>query len=223
MDHANKKRTLGFILVNIFLFVSTIIVTYITLNFGTLAGQVDTNVEESWFYVLTFTVQSNILIGLIAFFCAIYGIISFKKSKPIPKLLLTLDLMATSAGMLTVLTVLLFLAPRRAMQGRSYFDMILGPMFFFHLFNPLLSAFAIVFLAPETKLTKKDCLFALIPPFLYAIPYVLNVVFLHTWYDFYGFTFGGKNWTVLPVFAVVSLITFGIATGLAYLHNKQIK
>ena len=223
MDHTNKKHALGFILVNIFLFVSTIIVTYITLNFGTLAGQVDTNVEESWFYILTFTVQSNILIGLIAFFCAIYGIINFKKSKPIPKLLLTLDLMATSAGMLTVLTVLLFLAPRRAMQGRSYFDMILGPMFFFHLFNPLLSAFAIIFLAPETKLTKKDCLFALIPPFLYAIPYVLNVVFLHTWYDFYGFTFGGKNWTVLPVFAVVSLITFSIATGLAYLHNKQIK
>lgn len=223
MEDINKKRALWFSLINLFLAIATVAVVYVTLNFGTLAGQVDLNVSDSWLYIITFTVQSNILIGLVGLVCAIYGFINLKKSKPIPKVLLVLDLMATSAGMLTVFTVLFFLAPRRVMQGRSYFDMILGPMFFFHLFNPLLSAFALIFLTPKTKFTVKECFFAIIPPVAYAIPYVLNVVILHTWYDFYGFTFGGKNWTVLPVFLVVSLVTFGIASGIAFLHNRRVK
>lgn len=216
-----KKRTLWFTIVNTFLFISTIIVTYITLTFGTLAGQVDTNVEESWFYILTFTVQSNLLLGLVASVSAVYGIISLKKNKPIPHALLTFYLMATSAGMLTVLTVLFFLAPNRALHGRSYFDMILGPMFFFHLFNPVLASFNLIFFTPATRLSLKDRLFAVLPPVAYAVPYILNVVILHTWYDFYSFTFGGNNWAILPVFIVISVITFSIASGLAFFHNHQ--
>ena len=216
----SKKRTLWFTLINTFLFISTIIVTYVTLSFGTVAGQVDTNVEESWFYILTFTVQSNILLGLIAFAGAIFGARNLKGNKSIPKSFITWYLVAASAAMLTAITVILFLAPGRALQGKNYFEMLMGPMFFFHFFNPFLSAIALIFFTGGEKLNLKNCLFSLIPPTAYAVPYILNVVILKNWYDFYGFTFGGNNWVVPLVFIVFAGITFSIAALLASCHNR---
>lgn len=219
----NQKRLLWFTLANAFLFISTIIVTYITLSFGTVAGQVDTNVAESWFYIVTFTVLSNIFLGLIAAVAMIFGIISIKKNKPFPRALLTWYLVAVSSAMLTAITVIVFLAPVRAFRGKNYFDMLLGPMFFFHFFNPFLSAFAFVFLTPNVKFSYKEGFLAIIPPAAYAIPYVLNVVILKTWFDFYGFTFGGRNWAVPLVFVLISAIIYGIAALLIRFHNSQMK
>ena len=220
----SKKHNLWFTIINAFLFISTVIVTIITLSFGTVASQVDTSVTEGWFYIVTFTVQSNILLGLVALVAMIFGIRSLKTSKPLPRSLITWYLVASSAAMLTAITVIFFLAPSRAiLKGRNYFDMMLGPMFFFHFFNPFLSAFTFIFLTPKEKIAKKSCFFAVIPTAAYAVPYVLNVVILKTWVDFYGFTFGGHVWTVFPVFLVMSGITLGIAALLAFLHNKQIK
>lgn len=218
-----QKRLLWFTLINAFLFISTIIVTYITLSFGTVAGQVDTNVAESWFYIVTFTVLSNIFLGLVALVAMIFGIISIKKQKPLPRALLTWYLVAASAAMLTAITVICFLAPVRATRGKNYFDMLLGPMFFFHFFNPFLSAFAFITLTPNVKFSYKECLFAILPPAAYAIPYILNVVILHTWFDFYGFTFGGQIWPVPLIFLLISAITCGIAALLIRLHNLRAK
>ena len=220
-ENLPKKRTLWFTIINAFLFLSTIIVTYVTLSFGTLAGQVDTNVEESWFYILTFTVQSNILLGLIAAVNIIFSVRSLIKNKPIPRAALCWYLVASSAAMLTALVVIFFLAPMRVIGGRNYFDMLLGPMFFFHFFNPFLSAAAFIYLTPAIRFARPDCLLALLPPIAYAGPYILNVVILNNWYDFYNFTFGGHNLAILPVFIVISTITFSIASGLVYLHNRR--
>lgn len=216
----SARRTFWFTVINAFLAISTIIVAYITLNFGTVAGQVDTNVIESWFYIATFTVQSNILLGLVALVAMILGIRSLKSDKPLPRSLVIWYLVAVSSAMLTAITVIVFLAPMRALRGRNYFEMMMGPMFFFHFFNPFLSAAAFIYLTPRVKLRLKDCLFALIPPAAYAVPYILNVVILQTWYDFYGFTFGGNNWAVPIVFVVISAIVFGIAALLSFFHNK---
>ena len=219
----DKKRILWFTLINAFLAISTVIVTYITLSFGTVAGQVDTSVEESWFYILTFTVQSNILLGLVALVGMIFGIKNLKDKRPIPKSYTTWYLVAASAAMLTALTVIFFLAPGRAMQGKNYFEMMMGPMFFFHFFNPFLSAIAFIFFTSKEKLGIRNCLFALIPPAAYAVPYILNVVILKNWYDFYGFTFGGNNWAVPLVFIVIAGIVFSIASLLTSCHNRYMK
>lgn len=216
-----KKRTLWFTIVNAFLVLTTIIVTYITLRFGTVAGQVDTGAAYGWMYIITFTVQSNILLGLIALINLIFGIRNLKKDKPIPRAALVWYLVASSAAMLTALTVIFFLAPVRAVGGCNYFDMLLGPMFFFHFFNPFLSAAAFVYLTPRIKFARPDCFLAFIPPVAYAAPYILNVIILENWPDFYHFTFGGHYFAILPVFIVISSITFGIATVLVKLHNHR--
>ena len=221
MDNLPKKRTLWFAIVNTFLFLTTIIVTYITLAFGTVAGQVDTGASYGWAYIITFTVQSNILLGLVALVNLIFGIRSLRYNSPIPRVVYNWYLVASSAAMLTAITVIFFLAPFRAFSGRNYFDMLLGPMFFFHFFNPFLSAVALIYLTPKIKFARPDCLLALIPPIAYAVPYILNVVILQAWPDFYHFTFGGHNWAILPVFIVISVVTFFIASLLAHLHNHR--
>lgn len=221
MDNLPKKRMLWFAIINAFLFLTTIIVCYITLRFGTVAGQVDTNVEQGWFYIVTFTVQSNILLGLVALVNLIFSIRNLKWDKPVPRAVFNWYLVASSAAMLTALVVIFFLAPLRAVSGRNYFDMLLGPMFFFHFFNPFLSAAAFIYLTPRIRFARPDCYLALIPPIAYAGPYILNVIILENWPDFYSFTFGGHNWAILPVFIVISTITFSIASLLVYLHNHR--
>ena len=221
MDNLPKKRALWFAIINAFLVITTILVCYITLSFGTVAGQVDANAEQGWMYIITYTVQSNILLGIVALINLIFGIRTLKWNKLIPRAVYNWYLVAASAAMLTAFVVIFFLAPLRAISGRNYFDMLLGPMFFFHFFNPFLSAAAFIYLTPKIKFTRPDCLLALIPPVAYAIPYILNVIILENWPDFYHFTFGGHNWAILPVFIVISAVTFGIATFLAHLHNHR--
>ena len=221
MDSLSKKRTLWFAIINAFLFFTTIAVCYITLRFGTVAGQVDVNVEQGWMYIITFTVQSNILLGIVALINLIFCIRNLKWNKPIPRAVFNWYLVASSAAMLTALVVIFFLAPLRAISGRNYFDMLLGPMFFFHFFNPFLSAAAFIFLTPKIRFARSDCFWALLPPIAYAVPYILNVIILQTWPDFYHFTFGGHNWAILPVFVVISTITFSVASLLVYLHNHR--
>jgi hypothetical protein len=216
-----KKRTLWFTIINGFLFLTTIIVTYITLAFGTVAGQVDTGVDYGWMYLITYTVQSNILLGIVALIGIIYGLRNLKKDRPIPRRFLVLYLTAAAAAMLTALTVIFFLAPARVVAGKNYFDMLLGPMFFFHFFNPFLSAAAFIYLTPAIRFAKPDAYYSIIPPVLYAIPYILNVVILKGWPDFYGFTFGGNDWAIIFVFLVIATVITSVAYGLVHLHNHR--
>lgn len=226
----SRKRTLYFILINLFLFISTIIVTYFTLAFGTVAGQVDTGTKTGGFYIVTFTVDSNILLGLVAGIAAVLAIINLRKTRfnapadPVPfsKNLAIWYLVATSSAVLTWLTVIFVLAPIRAISGKNYFDMLLGPMFFFHFLNPLLAALSFIFCTGSAEISKKSLFLALIPPALYAIPYTINVVFLKTWPDFYGVTFGGRPWFTPLALLAFCLFIFGIAATLSICRSRAI-
>ena len=222
MDNPSKKRTLWFTIVNAFLFLSTIIVCYITLCFGTVAGQVDTGTVYGWMYIITFTVQSNILLGIIALINLIFGIRNLRLGKPIPRAALVWYLVASSAAMLTALTVIFFLAPMRAINGRNYFDMLLEPMFFLHFFNPVLSAVIYIFFMDGAKLPLKSRLLALIPFVIYAIIYLVFVVILKICPDFYGLTFGGHYYLTPLVFIGFIAVDFGIATMLNTLQCKYL-
>lgn len=207
------------IIINTFLVVSTIIVTFHTVAFGTVAGQVDTGVNYGWFYFATFTVDSNILLGVIAFIVLISEIKNLIKKSPTPKYVPVVYLIATSLAMLTFLTVVLFLAPLRAISGRNYFDMLVGPMFFFHFFNPVLAATSYIFFI-KGKIKPRTKTLAFIPLAIYSFAYFINVVILNRWEDFYHFTFGGKYYLVPVVFIAIFGITYLIATTLDFLHNK---
>lgn len=214
-----KKKL--FIINNLFIFITTIVAVSIVLIFGSRAVRIDGISNPYWQQIATFTILSNIFLGLVALVAAVIGIINYKK-RQLPKALSTWYLVATSSGMLTVLTVLLFLAPMRAINGKNYFDMLLEPMFFLHFFNPILAAITFIFFSGNTKVGLKSRLLATLPIIFYAIPYITCVVILKIWPDFYGVTFGGRYYLTPLVFMVFCLVLFGISSGIAALHNKRL-
>ena len=218
--NATKKRI--FITNNLFIFITTVIMVTITLVFGSWAARKDGGPFAYWQHIVTFTILSNIFLGIIAGISAIIGLKRLKSGKSLPRKLLTWYLIASSSGMLTCLTVIFFLAPMRAASGKDYFDMVLGPMFFLHFFNPVLSAITYVFFSGKFKATMRDRLLAMLTPIIYGAPYIICVAIIHVWPDFYGLTFGGRNYLIFLVFAVFCAFIFGISSLLAFCHNRYI-
>ena len=214
----NKK--ILFIINNLFIFITTAIAVPVTLIFGSRAVRIDNIDSPYWMQIITFTLLSNIFLGIVAFFAFIIGL--KKRKKTLPKNLSTWYLVAASSAMLTFLTVILFLAPTRAFNGKNYFDMLLEPMFFLHFLNPLLAAITFIFFT-DHKINLKARLLAVLPIAIYAIPYILCVVVFKIWPDFYGVTFGGRYYLTPLVFLVFCLVLFGISSALAFLHNKKLQ
>ena len=218
----NQTKKYLFIVINLFILITTIIMVTITLIFGSWAARKDGGPFEYWQHIITFTILSNIFLGLVTGASAVIGLCRLKSKNFLPRQLLTWYLIAASSAMLTCLTVIFFLAPVRAASGKDYFDMILGPMFFLHFFNPILAAITYIFLSGPQKSTLKDRILSILPPTIYAIPYLINVVFLENWPDFYGITFGGQLIFIPLVFLGFCTVVFAIASGLSYCHNRQI-
>lgn len=229
----NRKRQV-FVWINLAIFVMMIIAVISTLIFGGRATRLDGGLTAGifnlpdgtfggveikyWHHIVSFTVLSNIFIGVVALVSAIIAL--KKPKKAFSQKLTTWYLVAASSGILTFLTVVLFLAPMRAMNDKNYFDMLLEQMFVLHFLNPILCAVNyIFFLETKEKIGLKPRLLALLPPIIYASPYILCVCILHIWPDFYGLTFGGNNYLILPIFMIFCLFMFGISSSLAALHN----
>ena len=209
-----NKKTL-FNLANIYFLISTILVTYFTVAFGTVAGQVDTGSSYGLSYLATFTVESNIFLGL----TALVSLIATRKNKPNP----TLYLIAATLVVLTCLVVVLYLSPLRVAAGKGYFDMLMGPMFFFHFFNPLLAALTLIFLFPSReKLTLRSRLFALLPLSLYGVFYFAGVI-AGLFPDFYSLTFSGRYYFIPLVVLIIASLVLAVASTLAHFYNRRRK
>lgn len=224
----DKKKKL-FIILNLIIFISMVVSVVITLIFGSWAARKDIDDTlygmhvEYWMHIVSFTILSNIMLGIIALISAIIGIRCYRKKKDLPKSLLTWYLVGATSGTLTCLTVVFLLAPQRALSGKEYFDMLLGPMFHLHFFNPLLAVISYIFFSGKQKATKKDRILAMLPPIIYSAPYILCVAILHVWPDFYNLTFGGQYHLLFLIYIVFLSIIFGISSLLAYCHNRQNK
>lgn len=213
---SKKTKNLLFIIINLFIFITTAVAVPVTLIVGSRSTRLDGGDIPYWQHIATFTILSNIFLGIVALISAIFGI----TKKPLKKSFLTWYLTATSAALVTFFMVVLFLAPMRAISGKNYFDMLVETMFFLHFLNPILSATVFIFFTGSSKITLKSRILATLPIVIYSIPYIINVVILKTWPDFYGLTFGGKYFLLPLVFAVFIFFIFGIATLLTFLRHK---
>ena len=217
----NQKLKL-FTITNGLIFLFTVIAVPVTLIFGSVASQKDNLPFAYWQHIATFTILSNIFLGIVALVAAIFGIRSLKTKHSLPKALNTWYLVATTSAALTFLTVILYLAPSRVFSGKNFFDMLIGPMFFLHFLDPVLAIVTYIFFFGEHRATLQDRLFAFIPPALYAIPYIFFIAIIRIVPDFYGLTFGGRYYLTSLVVMVFGLLVFGISSLLSYCHNRQI-
>ena len=212
----DRKNCL-FIIINLFIFITTAIAVPVSLTVGSRSARLDNLGMPHGQHIVTFTLLSNIFLGITALVSAILKIHREKTSNRLGTWYLT----AATAGMITCLTVLFFLGPVRATSGKNYFDLILEPMFFLHFLNPILAAISFMFLLKGNHVGLKSRLLAIMPIIIYAVPYILFVAILQIWPDFYGLTFGGKYYLMPLVFAAFSLVSFLVASVLAYFHNKK--
>ncbi len=163
-----------------------------------------------------FTNDSNILAALVSLLIVPFNIKSVISGKDeIPEWALTLKMVGTAAVTLTMMVVVLFLGPT---QG--YGIMFAGICLELHLICPLLAIISFCFLERGMQITKKRLLWTLAPTFVYGTVYLVNVVFLKTWPDFYGFNIGGF-WYIS--YCVLPIVTYLFALCLRALHNKADK
>lgn len=233
----NKTRKI-FITLNLFIFITMVIAVTSTLIFGGRATRLDGGTAignlaiedgtfngiklEHWHHIVSFTVLSNIFLGVVALISAIIAIRHPRKE--LPQKLSTWYLVAASSAMLTFLTVIFFLAPMRAVSGKNYFDMLLEQMFFLHFLNPILGAISYTFFfETKEKVNFKPCLLAILPPVIYSTPYIFYVCIIKSWPDFYGLTFGGRYYVIPFVYLIFCSVMFVISTSLAAFHNHFFK
>lgn len=169
-----------------------------------------------------FTVDSNILMGIVSLIFIIYEKKLIKnKIKEIPKKVYILKLIATSGISLTFITTSFFLAP-----SYGFYAMFNNSNLLFHLVVPVLSIITYIFFEKHDN-KYKYAILGIIPMFLYSIFYTTNILIhlnnggLTFKYDFYGFLQGNLN-NIYIVIPVIYLISYVISVLLVF-GNRKIK
>lgn len=216
-----QKTKIAFAL-NIVLFVCVVFSTCWMLVGGNVSDALSVSGVAMLRY---FTVDSNILLGVVTLVAAIgqWGVLKGKKAE-ISTLTYALILMGTASVTLTMLVTVFFLTPTMA-PIFGLFGLFTNSNFFMHLFNPVLAIVAFVGFEKTKKLQFKHVFAGIVPMLIYAVYYVaVSVVhstggFVDKGYDWYGFFVFGlmSGFIVVPL---VVLITFGISFALWKLNKR---
>ena len=173
-----------------------------------------------------FTVDSNILAGIVALVYLIYT--ARKKRNIMPRWLSFLKLAATTGVTLTMMVTVCFLAP---VSDRGFFALFKNSNLFLHFVIPVLCIMSFIFFEPvEKQLRFSHTLIGIIPMFIYSIYYTTNVL-LHLengkptfQYDLYGFL-GGKLsniWFVMPaIYSITWLFSLLLWFGNTKIVSKK--
>ena len=163
-----------------------------------------------------FTTDSNVLAGLVSLIGGIAGLLALLKGKDrLPRFVILLKYVGTSAVMVTFMVVLLFLG-----LIFGYGSMYTGTSFYMHGIVPILCLVSFAAFDRGYRLKKKEILLSLIPVVVYGIVYFIMVVALGPakggWRDFYAFNAGGRWYLSMPI---VFSGAAGLAALIRLLHN----
>ena len=201
-----KDRKIRQIITNIVIIILVLIGTYMTMTYRSAWMEFQMRGIMCLRY---FTVQSNIFAGVVALIALFY---QGKATK-------VLKLMSATATGLTFAVVAFFLGP---MYG--YHRMYKNANLYFHLIVPLIAMIDFILLTDVPKKMKWKILSAMLTV-LYGIGYILNILIngMGGRYprnnDFYFFLRWGWGVAIL-IFAVIILLSFGIACLLSWLNSK---
>ena len=203
-----KKIKISLILNIIIVVLVTVASVFMFTGFKFMPGESLLEVSKLEMFKF-YTVDSNIVMGLISLIFIIYERKLLKKEiKEIPKKIYILKLIGTSGIALTFVTTTFFLGP-----SYGFYAMFNNNNLFFHLIIPVLSIITYIFFEKHDN-KFKYAFFGIIPMFLYSIFYTINILIhldnggLTFKYDFYGFLQGNLNniYIVIPVIYLMSYI-----------------
>ncbi len=162
-----------------------------------------------------FTTDSNILACLAAAVMSVCDAVALASpGTGIPYFARILKYAGTVAVAVTICTVILFLLPSALAAGntREAKALFAGKAFVVHLSTPVLSILSFVLFENAKGFTFAESLWTMLPAVIYSVVYLIMVVFVKRWPDFYGFTFGGKMY-MIPVSVIgIYLLSLGAAT-----------
>jgi len=200
-----KARTISSFIINIAIFGLVIMSTVFMMTGYEFMGEglklTATKVEALKF----FTVDSNLLMGLIAIIFAVYQILYMTcKIEKIPTAIYVLKLTGTVGVVLTFITTACFLAP---FLVDDYFSLFTNSNLFFHFVIPVMSLITFVFLEEMGAIRWRYSFIGMIPMVIYSIFYSITAIShaengkVPFQYDWYGFVQGGliNMIFVLPV------------------------
>lgn len=211
------------IFMNVLIFILTLMSTIFMLVGFKFMGEdtvlTATKIEAFKFY----TVDSNILMGIIALFFAGLEIQKlFGKIDEIPTYAYVLKLVGTVGVVLTFLTTVLYLGP---IIDTGFFSLFRNSNLFYHLIIPILSMITFVLFENTDKLKLKHTFIGMITMLIYSVFYTVSAL-LHIengkvihGYDWYGFVKNGLS-SVYIVTPVMLLFTYLISFGLYFLNKK---
>ena len=193
------------ILINLLLALTVFVVWILSFFFwrdSTLGG-------NGWSDLKYFTVESNLLVGVVAVIYLVYRLV---KGGELPKWLAVLKYLSAAAVFVTFTVVVAFLGPLYG-YGRMYY----GSNLFFHLLIPLFAIAEYVFFGEE--LSFRESFYAVAPPVLYGIGYLTNCIVngvgswetvRNDWYSFLEWGYG----VGAVIFFVIAAVAWGLGLAL---------
>lgn len=205
----NKARVGTNILLAVFVF------TIWILSFFLWRGDAVLSVN-GWTDLKFFTVQSNLLVGIIA----LVWLVTHAVKGAVPRWLSVLKYVSATAVFVTFTVVVVFLGP---LYGYRW--MYSGSNLFFHLIIPLLAIAEEAIFGEE--ISCRESFFALIPPALYGVGYVANCLAngigegfaTNDWYGFLTWGYGGGA----AFFVVICVLAWGLGLALRALQKPARK
>ena len=219
----NKKIKISLVL-NIIIVVFTIIACIIMFTgFKFMEGDLILETTKIGMFKF-FTVDSNILMGIVAFIFSIQEIKLLKgKISEISLKTYILKLMGTVSVALTFFTVFCYLG--QIVEG-GVFRLLKNSNLFLHLIIPVLSIVNFCIFEKTDRLKFKFTFLGILPTILYAIFYLTNILIhlengrVSTIYDWYWFMQGGI-WQISIVPPFMLLVTYIISVGLWRINKKS--
>ena len=193
------------ILINLLLALTVFVVWILSFFFwrdSTLGG-------NGWSDLKYFTVESNLLVGVVAVIYLVYRLV---KGGELPKWLSVLKYLSAAAVFVTFTVVVAFLGPLYG-YGRMYY----GSNLFFHLLIPLAGILEYVFFGEE--ISFRESFYAVAPPVLYGIGYLTNCIVngvgswetvRNDWYSFLEWGYG----VGAVIFFVIAAVAWGLGLAL---------
>ena len=159
-----------------------------------------------------FTIDSNILAAVACAFMLKENIHVFKGETNYGKNSIRLKFTGTSAVAMTFFVVMVFLGPTM-----GYPKMFEGVNLYLHAVCPLLCIFSYILVESEGyKAQKGEALFGGIPALIYGTVYLIMVVFVKAWPDFYTFNRGNMWYLAYPIIvgvgALIGLAVYKLGT-----------
>ena len=175
---------------------------------------------DGWGSIKYFTVQSNLVYGLYAGIFAAAELV-YGSAEALPDVLYILKYALTVGVTLTMLTVVLYLAP---VVEKSYPPLFKGANLYFHLLVPLLAVISFCFFEKTGAISVPLVFLGAVHFALYGIFYTINALThieggkVPLKYDWYGFLINGVSKAPIAV-VIITAATLAICFGLWFLNR----